>query len=78
MLIKLGNKQIIYIADEMYRDGLIWRCFHDPDKVVIEIGEPMDALVQRLTQDGMTDEEIVKKTTLPLELVRVLLASNVP
>jgi len=51
--------------------------FHDPDKIVIEIGEPMDALVLRLKQEGMTDEEIEKKTTLPLEIVKTLLASNV-
>ena len=52
--------------------------FHDPDKVVIEIGEPMDALVLRLKQGGMTDEEIEKKTTLPLEIVRTLLVSGIP
>lgn len=50
--------------------------FHDPDNVVIEIGEPMDALVMRLNREGMTDEEIEKKTTLPLEIVRALLASS--
>ena len=52
--------------------------FHDPDNVVIEIGEPMDALVLRLKQGGMTDEEIEKKTTLPLEIIRALLASGAP
>ena len=52
--------------------------FYDPDNIVIEIGEPMDALVKRLNQEGMTGEEIEKKTTLPLEIVRALLASGAP
>jgi len=52
--------------------------FHDPDKIVIEIGEPMDALVKRLKREVMTDDEIVKKTTLPREIVLALLASAAP
>ncbi|MDO9325630.1 MAG: VOC family protein [Methanoregula sp.] len=47
--------------------------FHDPDGFVIEIGEPMDALVRRLSREGMTGEEIVTKTTLPAEIVRAIL-----
>jgi predicted enzyme related to lactoylglutathione lyase len=47
--------------------------FHDPDGFVIEIGEPMDAVVRRLSRDGMTEKEIVTKTTLPAEIVRAIL-----
>ena len=47
--------------------------FHDPDGFVIEIGEPMDALVRRLSREGMTEKEIVTKTTLPAEIVRAIL-----
>ena len=44
-------KRIIGIADEMYRDGRIWGCFHDPDKdsgdglakfIVSELSETYD------------------------------------
>jgi predicted enzyme related to lactoylglutathione lyase len=47
--------------------------FRDPDNFVIEIGEPMDALVRRLTREGMTIKEIVAKTTLPEEIIRAFL-----
>ncbi|MDD1686304.1 VOC family protein [Methanoregula sp.] len=47
--------------------------FHDPDGFVIEIGEPMDALVRRLNREGMTEAEIGKKTTLPAGIVRAIL-----
>lgn len=47
--------------------------FHDPDNFVVEIGEPMDALVRRLNREGMTVKEIVTKTTLPEEIVRAFL-----
>ncbi|MDO9325161.1 MAG: VOC family protein, partial [Methanoregula sp.] len=47
--------------------------FHDPDGFVIEIGEPMDALVRRLSREGMTLEEIITKTTLPAEIVQAIL-----
>jgi predicted enzyme related to lactoylglutathione lyase len=50
----------------------VFRC-HDPDGFVIEIGEPMDALVRRLNREGMTGEEIVIKTTLPAEIVQAIL-----
>ena len=48
--------------------------FYDPDKFVIEIGEPMDALVRRLNREGMGEEEIVAKTTLPREMVRAFIS----
>ncbi len=47
--------------------------FFDPDHFVIEIGEPVDALVRRLSRDGMTISEIVKKTTMPEDVVRAML-----
>jgi len=47
--------------------------FFDPDNFIIEIGEPVDALVRRLSREGMTISEIVKKTTMPEDVVRALL-----
>jgi predicted enzyme related to lactoylglutathione lyase len=47
--------------------------FCDPDNFVIEIGEPMDALVRRLIREGMTVKEVVTKTTLPEEIIRTFL-----
>ena len=48
--------------------------FHDPDHFVIEIGEPMDALVRRLNRYGMSEEAIHIKTTLPAEIIRAILS----
>lgn len=48
--------------------------FHDPDNFVIEIGEPLDALVRRLKKDGMNEEAISAKTTLPVEMITAMLA----
>jgi len=47
--------------------------FFDPDNFIIEIGEPVDALVCRLKQEGMSIPEIVAKTTMPEEIIRSIL-----
>ncbi len=47
--------------------------FNDPDGFIIEIGEPMDALVRRLDREGMTGDEIATKTTLPAGIVQAIL-----
>jgi len=50
--------------------------FLDPDNFIIEIGEPMDALVRRLSREGMSVAEIVTKTTMPEEIVRAMLGET--
>jgi predicted enzyme related to lactoylglutathione lyase len=52
--------------------------FHDPDGFVIEVGEPMDALVRRLQREGMTEAEIAAKTTLPADIIRVMCEHQQP
>jgi catechol 2,3-dioxygenase-like lactoylglutathione lyase family enzyme len=43
--------------------------FYDPDGHVIEIAEPMEAVVRRLHGQGMPTDAIQKKTHLPAEFV---------
>ena len=43
--------------------------FYDPDGHIIEIGEPMESTVQRLHKQGLSPQEIVKKTGMPAEFV---------
>lgn len=43
--------------------------FYDPDGHIIETGEPMSAVVSRMIQEGLTDEAIAGKTSLPPEAV---------
>ena len=47
---------------------------YDPDKHIVEIAEPLDATVRRLSADGLTPEEICKRTMLPPEAVAHMLA----
>ena len=47
--------------------------FYDPDKNLIEVGETLEKFVGRMFGLGMSLEEISKKTTIPLILVKKLL-----
>lgn len=42
----------------------------DPDGHVVEVGEPLPALVKRLMSQGMSVEEVHESTSLPIEFVR--------
>ena len=48
--------------------------FYDPDKHIIEIGETMKHLVQRLKNSGLEPEQISKATSLPIDYVNILLS----
>lgn len=48
----------------------------DPDGHIIEIAEPMSAVVERFNEMGMTEEEIARKTSMALETVRDLLVKD--
>lgn len=45
---------------------------YDPDKHVIEIRESMEYVARRLLKTGMTVEQVVKKTHLPLSQVEII------
>lgn len=51
--------------------------FYDPDRHIIEIGEPMYIVVIRYHQEGMKLEEIAKKTLMPIEIIKKILR-NIP
>jgi catechol 2,3-dioxygenase-like lactoylglutathione lyase family enzyme len=42
----------------------------DPDNHIIEFGEPMSIVVIRYFKQGMTIEEISKKTLMPIEMIK--------
>ena len=44
--------------------------FYDPDNNIIEIGESMEHVCNRLSREGKSDEEIAKLTSLPPKFVR--------
>lgn len=47
---------------------------YDPDRFIVEFGEPMPAAILRMHSEGMAEEEIAKKTTMPAEVVHQVLA----
>lgn len=49
--------------------------FYDPDGHIIEIGEPMDAVILRMLAGGATPEEITKRTYMPLDIVNQIIAA---
>jgi catechol 2,3-dioxygenase-like lactoylglutathione lyase family enzyme len=47
--------------------------FLDPDGFVVEVAEPMPAVVRRLADEGLTPQDITERTMLSLEAVRAML-----
>lgn len=43
---------------------------YDPDGHIVELGEPMSAPIVRFLADEMSVEQIVAKTSMPIEIVR--------
>ena len=43
---------------------------YDPDHHIIEVGEPMDAVIKRLFEQGMTVEQVSEKSQYPIEYVK--------
>ncbi|MBN1438170.1 MAG: VOC family protein [Anaerolineales bacterium] len=47
--------------------------FFDPDRHLIEIGEALDAMARRMRAEGMTAEQIARKSSLPLKQIHEML-----
>lgn len=47
---------------------------YDPDKFIVEIGEPMPFVVKRLLSQNLSIEEISKQTFIPAEGVKAMLS----
>ena len=46
---------------------------YDPDGHIVEFGEPMSAVIIRFKDQNMTPEEISKRTSMPLDIVKTVL-----
>ena len=46
--------------------------FYDLDNNIIEMGEPMTIVIKRFLNQGMTVEDVVTKTSMPLEIVELV------
>lgn len=47
--------------------------FYDPDGYIIEVGEPLELVVRRFAQQGLSTEEVSQKSSMPLEFVEMVL-----
>lgn len=43
--------------------------FYDPDKHIIEVGEKLDAVVQRFIDSGLSAEETAARMDIPIDFV---------
>ena len=48
---------------------------YDPDGHVVEIGEPIPAVVQRFLEQGLPVEEAARRSSMPLEVVQQIAAT---
>lgn len=46
----------------------VFRAF-DPDGHIVELAEPMDAVIRRFLMRGMLPHEVAQRTSMPLEIV---------
>lgn len=51
---------------------------YDPDGHIIEIAEPMNVVIRRLSAAGMPVEDVARRVGMPLEVVRSLLPTGCP
>ena len=64
-----AGARVIQPVHEESWGQMSFRCC-DPDGNLVEVAEPMDALIRRLASAGRTPDEISERTQMPLEFVR--------
>jgi catechol 2,3-dioxygenase-like lactoylglutathione lyase family enzyme len=50
---------------------------HDPDGHIVELGEPMPAVIVRYLGEGMAPEAVAERTSMPLEIVKQIAGGSV-
>ena len=49
---------------------------YDPDGHIVEIGEPMSAVIPRFLAQGLTPEAVAERTSMPLPIVQQIAAQK--
>lgn len=70
---RLQGVEVVHEPREQPWGQRVFRVY-DPDLFIVEFGEPMTAAILRMQREGMIEEEIAKKTTMPAEVVHRILA----
>ena len=70
LLKKLSDKKAEFVH-ETYEQPWGQRVFRvfDPDKHIVEIGEPMTVVVRRYLKNGLKPDEVATRTSMPIEFV---------
>ena len=66
--LQAAGVQLIHEVHEEPWGQRTFRCW-DPDGHIVEVAEPMPAVIKRLFDQGYKPEDIVKRTSMPMELV---------
>jgi len=67
---KLKNQDLKYLHETTEeRWGQKTMRFYDPEDNLIEIGETIPCFVKRFKNQGMTENEVSERTSVPLEMV---------
>jgi len=66
--LKAMKAQFLHAIEEQPWGQRVIRVY-DPDKHIVEIGETMEAVVNRFYKHGFTVDEIINKTGMPKEFV---------
>ena len=61
--------QYLHGVEEMSWGQRIVR-FYDPDFHIIEVGEAMDTVIERMLESGMSVEQVSEKSQFPVEYVK--------
>lgn len=71
---QFSNKDIKFIH-EVHEQPWGQRCFrfYDTDDHIIEIAEEVETFVTRLYNDGMTIDQLIEKTHIPIEVLKTFL-----
>lgn len=67
----IDNKFVHKIRDQPWGQRVMR--FYDPDGYIIEVGEPLEFVVRRFAEQGLSVEEISEKSSMPVEFVRMVL-----
>jgi len=68
---KLTVKNVEFVHDVIEQPwGQRVLRIYDPDKHMVEIGEPMSAVIKRYLNQGMSPDEVAKRASMPLEIVK--------
>jgi catechol 2,3-dioxygenase-like lactoylglutathione lyase family enzyme len=70
-----NNVELVHeLKEQPWRQQVIR--FYDPDQHIIEVGESMNHLCERLRKEGHTESEVQELTGLPQEFVEFVFSMN--